>query len=87
MSGEGSEPRKLASLRSRCSTLRLCASCIARASVSTSFAASRAGSGLPQDDEHPLANTSDLEELILWRAYKEAKDLIKFEAAPSAEKK
>src|SRR5262249_35004152 len=42
---------------------------------------------LPKDEEHPLANTGDHSALILWLAYKEAKDLIKFEAAPSPEKK
>ena len=39
--------KTLAGFKSRCATLRLCASCIAHASVSTSLAASRAAIGLP----------------------------------------
>ena len=45
--GKGLRAREVSGLRSRWTTLRLCASCIARASASTSLAASRASSGLP----------------------------------------
>jgi tetratricopeptide (TPR) repeat protein len=34
---------------------------------------------LPKDEEHPLANTGDHDDLILWLAYREAKDAIQFD--------
>ena len=39
---------------------------------------------LPKDDKNPLAGDADYDDLILWLAYKEAKALIKFDAAPTA---
>jgi WD40 repeat protein len=49
---------------------------------------------LPTDEQNPLANVTapagggDIQEyLIMWLAYKEAKALLKFDAAPSPEKK
>jgi serine/threonine-protein kinase len=38
---------------------------------------------LPKDEKNPLAGNATPEDLILWLAYKEAKALIKFEAAPA----
>jgi hypothetical protein len=35
---------------------------------------------LPKDENNPLADDADLEELILWLAYKEAKAMIGFDA-------
>src|SRR5262249_3104550 len=37
---------------------------------------------LPKDEENPLAGVYDADDLILWLAYKEAKAMIKFNAAP-----
>jgi hypothetical protein len=37
---------------------------------------------LPADEKNPLAADSIPDDLILWRAYKEAKALIPFDAAP-----
>ena len=37
---------------------------------------------LPMDEDKPLASDADHDDLILWLAYKEAKAMIKFEAAP-----
>ena len=37
---------------------------------------------LPKDENNPLAGDADHDDLILWLAYKEAKALIKFDAAP-----
>ena len=39
---------------------------------------------LPKDENHPLADNVNHDDLILWLAYKEAKALIKFEAVPTA---
>ena len=39
---------------------------------------------LPADEQNPLAGNADHDDLILWLAYKEAKALIKFDAAPAA---
>ena len=42
---------------------------------------------LPRDENNPLANgpmRGDHEDLILWLAYKEAKAMIQFDAAPAA---
>jgi tetratricopeptide (TPR) repeat protein len=39
---------------------------------------------LPKDEKNPLAGDASADDLILWLAYKEAKDLIKFDAAPPA---
>jgi hypothetical protein len=38
---------------------------------------------LPKDEENPLAGGNDADDLILWLAYKEAKAMIKFDAAPA----
>ncbi len=41
---------------------------------------------LPADEQNPLtgnANDDDLNDLILWLAYKEAKAMIQFDAAPA----
>ena len=35
---------------------------------------------LPKDEQNPLANNPDPDDLILWLAYKEAKAMLKFEA-------
>jgi len=40
---------------------------------------------LPKDQQNPLANGADHDDLILWLAYKEAKAMIQFDAAPAAE--
>ena len=37
---------------------------------------------LPKDENHPLAGDADHDDLILWLAYKEAKAMIQFDAAP-----
>jgi WD40 repeat protein/tetratricopeptide (TPR) repeat protein len=37
---------------------------------------------LPANEEDPLTEGNDVDDLILWLAYKEAKALIKFDAAP-----
>jgi hypothetical protein len=37
---------------------------------------------LPADDKNPLAGGAEHDDLILWLACKEAKALIKFDAAP-----
>jgi hypothetical protein len=39
---------------------------------------------LPKDEQHPLANQATHDDLILWLAYKEAKAMIQFDAAPTA---
>jgi tetratricopeptide (TPR) repeat protein len=39
---------------------------------------------LPRDEKNPLADGAHFEDLILWLAYKEAKALIKFDAAPAS---
>ena len=39
---------------------------------------------LPKDENNPLAGNLPLDHLILWLAYKEAKDLIKFEEKSEA---
>ena len=39
---------------------------------------------LPKDEENPLAGGNDTDDLILWLAYKEARAMIKFDAAPAA---
>jgi WD40 repeat protein len=41
---------------------------------------------LPKDEQNPLVNGADWDDLILWLAYKEAKALIGFDAAPPQEK-
>jgi hypothetical protein len=38
----------------------------------------------PKDEKNPLAENANLDDLILWMAYKEAKALIKFDAVPAA---
>ena len=38
---------------------------------------------LPADEQNPLAGDVDVDYLILWLAYKEAKASIKFDAAPA----
>jgi hypothetical protein len=35
----------------------------------------------PKDEQNPLANDANLNDLILWLAYKEAKAMLKFDAA------
>ena len=37
---------------------------------------------LPKDEKNPLAGDAYYDDLILWLANKEAKALIKFDAAP-----
>ena len=39
---------------------------------------------LPKDEQKPLANKATHDDLILWLAYKEAKAMIQFDAAPRA---
>jgi hypothetical protein len=39
---------------------------------------------LPQDEQNPFANGAYYDDLILWLAYKEAKAMIGFDAAPPA---
>ena len=38
---------------------------------------------LPDDEQNPLSGSASLDDLILWLAYKEAKAMIKFDAAPA----
>ena len=40
---------------------------------------------LPADEQNPLADIGSADDLFLWLAYKEAKAMIHFEAAPTAE--
>jgi serine/threonine protein kinase/Flp pilus assembly protein TadD len=40
---------------------------------------------LPKDEKHPLAGNANPDDLILWLAYKEAKAMIQFDAAPRPE--
>jgi hypothetical protein len=42
---------------------------------------------LPKDEKNPLAGDASPDDLILWLAYKEAKALIGFDAAPPQDKK
>jgi hypothetical protein len=42
---------------------------------------------LPKDDKNPLAGGANSDDLILWLAYKEAKDLIQLDAAPAPPKR
>ncbi len=37
---------------------------------------------LPKDENNPLAGNANADDLILWLAYREAKALIQFDAAP-----
>ena len=39
---------------------------------------------LPKDEQNPLANDANYDDLILWLAYKEAKAMIQFDATPPA---
>jgi hypothetical protein len=39
---------------------------------------------LPKDEKNPLAGDANPDDLILWLAYKEAKAMIQFDAAPTA---
>jgi hypothetical protein len=39
---------------------------------------------LPKDEKAPLADNADHDDLIRWLAYKEAKELIRFDATPVA---
>jgi tetratricopeptide (TPR) repeat protein len=39
---------------------------------------------LPADEKNPLAGDADHDDLILWLAYKEARALLQFDAAPAA---
>ena len=39
---------------------------------------------LPKDEQNPLASDAYYDDLILWLAYKEAKAMIHFDAAPAA---
>ena len=41
---------------------------------------------LPRDDKNPLAGDASTEDLVVWLAYKEAKELIGFDAALPPEK-
>jgi hypothetical protein len=41
---------------------------------------------LPVDEQKPLLGGGDANDLILWLAYKEAKAMIQFDAAPAAPK-
>jgi hypothetical protein len=38
---------------------------------------------LPKDEKNPLADGASLDDLQLWMAFKEAKALIQFDAAPA----
>jgi len=38
---------------------------------------------LPKDEQNPFANGAYYDDLILWLAYKEAKAVIQFDAAPT----
>jgi hypothetical protein len=42
---------------------------------------------LPKQEKNPLAGGASPDDLMLWLAYKEAKALIQFDAAPPPEKK
>jgi hypothetical protein len=42
---------------------------------------------LPKDDKNPLADGATADDLILWLAYREARALIGFDAAPRPEAK
>jgi tetratricopeptide (TPR) repeat protein len=42
---------------------------------------------LPKDEKNPLGGNASPDDLILWMAYKEAKPMLKFDAATSPEKK
>jgi len=42
---------------------------------------------LPKDDQNPLANNANWDDLLLWLAYKEAKAVIKPDAAPPSKAK
>ena len=39
---------------------------------------------LPADEQNPLAGNAGRDDLILWLAYKEAKAMIRFDAAPAS---
>ena len=39
---------------------------------------------LPKDEQNPLVNDAYSDDIILWLAYKEAKAMIHFDAAPAA---
>jgi tetratricopeptide (TPR) repeat protein len=39
---------------------------------------------LPEDEQNPLSGASPHDDLVLWLAYKEAKAMIQFDAAPAA---
>jgi len=54
----------------------------ARALASTAAAKMKP---LPADEQNPLADIGSADDLLLWLAYKEAKAMIHFEAAPTAE--
>jgi hypothetical protein len=41
---------------------------------------------LPKDEKNPLAGGASVDDLMLWLAYKEAKGLIRFDAAPAPAK-
>ena len=40
---------------------------------------------LPADENNPFANGAGPDDLILWMAYREARALLKLEAAPAAQ--
>jgi hypothetical protein len=42
---------------------------------------------LPEDEQNPLAGGASPDDLMLWLAYKEAKGLIRFDAAPAPSKR
>ena len=42
---------------------------------------------LPKDERNPVSGGAGQDDLILWLAYKEAKAMIQFDAAPAASKK
>ena len=42
---------------------------------------------LPKDEKNPLAGGASADDLTLWLAYKEAKGLIEFDAAPVPSKR
>ena len=41
---------------------------------------------LPKDEKNPLADGASVDDLLLWLAYKEAKGLIRFDAASAPSK-
>jgi hypothetical protein len=41
---------------------------------------------LPRDDKNPLTGAAGAEDLVVWLAYKAAKALIGFDAAPPGKK-